>query len=315
MSDYGVSPSEMRRLSNMSDSDLDAMRVGLGPHDDSSMDGIAQFVQDLGEAFPEPSTEDLEDVHVAAMMQVAHLMADNGELVARPASKANGPENQASGLPKPWRETIMTKLRTVFATRAAKVAAGAVALTLAFSGVAVAGVLPAPVQDGVADVVATVGIDLPGGANEIEAPDVEPAEVDGVDQTDATSVDEGDVGNTDDASEAADQTDASSVDQGDENDNDQGDVDNADQGDQDDDQQSSASASSDDNDDEGDDQESTVNKATPPAATSGNSGSSSAGESDGDSENDGASSGSGGSDSGDTGSSDDSDSSDSGGND
>jgi hypothetical protein len=163
MSDYGVSPSEMKRLSNMSDGDLDALRTGHAPDGGPQADGMAQFVCDLGEAFPEPSTAHLEGVHIAAMMQAARLLADKGELVARPASKAYGPDCQASGLPKPWRETMLGRM---LAPKAAKVAAGAVALTLLFSGVAVAGVLPVPIQNTVADVVQTVGIDLPGGANE-----------------------------------------------------------------------------------------------------------------------------------------------------
>jgi hypothetical protein len=163
MSDYGVSPSEMKRLSNMSDGDLDALRTGHAPDGDPQADGMAQFVSDLGEAFPEPSTVALEGAHIAAMVQAARLLADKGELVARPASKAYGPDCQASGLPKPWRETMLGRM---LAPKAAKVAAGAVVLTLLFSGVAVAGVLPVPVQNTVADIVQTVGIDLPGGANE-----------------------------------------------------------------------------------------------------------------------------------------------------
>jgi hypothetical protein len=201
MSDYDVSPSEMRRLGNISDSELDAMRDGHAPNDDQSMQGVARFVQDLGTAFPERSTADLEDAHIAAMMQVVHLMADNGEPVAKPASKASGPEDQASGLPKPWRETIMNRIKTVFATRAAKVTAAAVAMLLALSGVAVAGVLPDPIQHTVADAANAVGINLPGGTDEVDADVSDPAEVDGVvdsvdqpDQEDPSNVIEGDQG-------------------------------------------------------------------------------------------------------------------------
>jgi hypothetical protein len=213
MNDYDVSRSEMRRLGNIDDSDLDAMREGHALNDDPSKAGIARFVRDLGEAFPEPSTADLEDAHVAAMTQVAHLMAEKGELVARPASKAYGPAHQASGLPKPWREAIMSKMKWVFATRAAKVTAVAVAMLLAFSGVAVAGVLPAPVQNKVADAVATIGVDIPGGTDEAQAGDIDQGNVNDVDQPDAGNVDQPDSGNIDQPAANDSQVDVNNADQ------------------------------------------------------------------------------------------------------
>jgi hypothetical protein len=223
MSDYGVSSSEMKRLSNISDGDLDAMRAGHVPHDDPSMEGIARFVRDLGEAFPEPSTADLEDSHVAAMLQAAHLMAENGELVARPASKANGPENQASGLPKPWRETMFGKM---LATNTAKVVAGAIALVLAFSGVAIAGVLPAAVQNKVADAVQNVGIDLPGGSSEVDANNIEQGAVNNADEVDVNNADQGAQNNVDEGN-------VNNADQGAQNNADEADQNNADQSAQD----------------------------------------------------------------------------------
>lgn len=165
-----VSPGEMRKLTNICDGDLEAMQAGLIPDDDPHHGAIARFVQDLDGAFPEPSTVRLQDGHILAMMEASHLMAENGEPAVRSASKAHGPENQASGLPMPRR---LTMLQRVFATKAAKVAVGAAALALAFSGVAVAGVLPTRVQNAIADAAQTVGVNLPGGVDEIEAPAAE----------------------------------------------------------------------------------------------------------------------------------------------
>ena len=180
MNNPSVSPSEMRKLTNMCDDDLEAMRAGLVPDDAPQGGGLAQFVRDLGEAFPEPSTAGLEQLHIAAIVDASRLMAENGEPVARPASKAKGPENQVSGLPKPRRQTM---LQTVFATTAAKIAAGSIAVVLTFTGVAVAGVLPDSFQNAVADAAQVVGVDLPGGTDGVEdvdlgTPDSEAADID-----------------------------------------------------------------------------------------------------------------------------------------
>lgn len=188
------------------------------------MEGIARFVQELRVAFPERSTAELEDAHIAAMMHVAHLMADNGKPVAKPVSTANGPENQASELSKPWRETIMGKFKTMFATRAAKVTAAAVAMFLALSGIAVAGVLPDPVQNTVADAVHAVGIDLPGGTDEVD--------VDNSSQSDDTSADAADDQLDQDDQDDADDVDEQATDESDQESDDEVDQESADEVDQ-----------------------------------------------------------------------------------
>lgn len=162
-----VSPDEMKKLTNITESELDAMRSGQVAYSDPRLGAIAEFVNDIGDAFPEPSTTGCEEAHVAAMLHAAHLMADKGEPVARPVSKANGPVIQASGLPKPRRENL---LHRVFATKGAAVVGCVTALILAFSGVAMAGALPRPVQNAVADAVRVVGVDLPGGATKATMP-------------------------------------------------------------------------------------------------------------------------------------------------
>ena len=131
---------------------------GYASGGDALLDEFARFFEDFHEAYPETSTEDHEAAHVVAMLDAAQLLAENGEPVARPASKAHGPENQASGLPKLRRKTMFGK---VFSSRAALVAIGAVVLLIAFSGMAFAGVLPAPIQDSVSHAAEGVNIVLP----------------------------------------------------------------------------------------------------------------------------------------------------------
>lgn len=70
-------------------------------------------------------------------------------------------------------------LSRMLGTLAAKAVAAAVIAAAATGGLAVAGALPAPVQQGVADVAGQVGVDLarPGGATPATqpAPAIEPA--------------------------------------------------------------------------------------------------------------------------------------------
>lgn len=159
-----VSPYEMSELLNMNDGELEALCAGQVPSDDERLGDLAGFLNDFAEVHPEPSTKPYEETHLSAMFETARLMADKGDPAAMPASKAHGPAVQASGLPKPGRETVFSKLKS--APLYTKIASALVALMLVFSGVAVAGALPGPVQDAVADGVAAVGIDLPGGVDE-----------------------------------------------------------------------------------------------------------------------------------------------------
>lgn len=164
MDSNDVSPYEMSELLNISDGELEALCAGQVPSDDERLGNLAGFLADFAEAHPEPSTECYEEAHLAAMFQTAHLMADKGDPVAMPASKAHGPAKQASGLPQPGRETMFSKFKN--APLYLKIASSIAAFMLMFSGVAAAGALPGPVQAAVADGVAAVGIDLPGGADE-----------------------------------------------------------------------------------------------------------------------------------------------------
>jgi len=227
MSGSGVSPSEMRRLGHISDSDLDAIRAGKIPAGDARAEALARLVRDLGDAFPEPCTAELEAQHLAAIMDAVHLMAEKGEPVARPASKAHGSDTQASGLPKSWREGIASQIKGLFATKVAKVVVAAIALVFAFSGIAVAGVLPPHVQDRVADVVAAVGIHIPGGSDEAPASNVDQGDQSNVDQNGA-SVDQGDANNDPQDASGADEQDSSGADEQDSSDARQQDATNSD---------------------------------------------------------------------------------------
>ncbi|MBI5231417.1 MAG: hypothetical protein HY876_04535 [Coriobacteriales bacterium] len=228
-----VSPYEMSGFDNIGDSDLEALRAGQVPTDDKRLGDLAGFFRDFAEAHPEPSTEQCEASHIALMLDAAHLLADKGDPAAMPASKGDGPETQASGLPKPREKTMIDKIVT--APLGAKIAAGAAALMLTFSGVAAAGALPGPVQDATADLAATaVGVDLPGGSDEtaVEVDDVvvgggsldttgavdpgagggsidaddDTDEADGVQSRSLNDADEGDE-DTDEAEEADDEAD------------------------------------------------------------------------------------------------------------
>jgi hypothetical protein len=144
----------------MDDRDIDRLLAGNAPQGDPDLAQLAEVLQAMGDAYPEPSTEALASSHVAAMMETAHLLAENGEPAGRPASNADGPASRASGLPKLRRLT----LKDIWAKKGAKVATIAIAAVLSLGGTAFAGVLPQPVQNIVSSAAGTVGISLPTGS-------------------------------------------------------------------------------------------------------------------------------------------------------
>jgi hypothetical protein len=144
----------------MDDRDIDRLLAGNAPQGDPDLAQLAQVLGAMGDAYPEPSTEALAASHLAAMMETAHLLAENGELATRPASQADGPASRASGLPKLRRLT----LKDIWAKKGARVATITLAAVLALGGTAFAGVLPQPVQNIVSTAAGTVGISLPAGS-------------------------------------------------------------------------------------------------------------------------------------------------------
>jgi hypothetical protein len=134
MSFDDVPPDEMGIDPHAADDALERMLFGA-PVSDEWRD-VASFVSELQEAAP-PADLASEDLHVAAMVDAAHLLADKGDPVVRPVSNAAAPAPQASGLPKQRRKPMQRK-KTVARLLIAPIAAAFVAL----GGMAYAGALP-----------------------------------------------------------------------------------------------------------------------------------------------------------------------------
>ena len=84
---------------------------------------VERFLGDLRSSFPAqaPATS---ETHLAAMFETAHLLADNGDPVARPVSNADAPAAQVSRLPKRRRNTMTERN---FRARALRIAAPTIA--------------------------------------------------------------------------------------------------------------------------------------------------------------------------------------------
>jgi len=134
MSPDDVPPGEMGMDPHTADEALERMLSGA-PVGDEWRD-VASFVRELQEAVP-PADLASEDLHVAAMVDTAHLLADKGDPVVRPVSNAAAPAPQASGLPTQRRKPMQRK-RTVARLLIAPIAAAFVVL----GGMAYAGALP-----------------------------------------------------------------------------------------------------------------------------------------------------------------------------
>jgi hypothetical protein len=199
LNDDDVSSNEMAEFSDMNDRDIERLFAGQTPDGDADLDALARFVEDLRRACPEAPNEALASAHVAAMVEASRLSAENGDPVARPASKADGPAHQASGLPK-WRRNPM--LKRLFGSPLARVAILAVGLMLVFSGVAVAGALPDQIQTPVSNAAQTIGVDLPCPDDDGDVDDVDDGDVDDADDLE---VSDETVGEADDAGDVRDE--------------------------------------------------------------------------------------------------------------
>ena len=166
--------------------------MGTHDHDDEFED----FFDELRTAFPARPVAD-EDEHVAGMIAAAHLQADKGNPVARPASNADAPAPQVSWLPKQRRNRMSD--RNWSRRLALKVLAPVVVLFTMLGGVAWAGGLPQPLQKTASHVAGFAGLTVDDGTDaitDVETPD--PAETDapgattfdqGGDSQDPTSTD------------------------------------------------------------------------------------------------------------------------------
>jgi hypothetical protein len=197
---------------NATDDALERMLSGQEPAADEwrELDG---FVQDLREAVPERMLAS-EDLHVAAMVETSHLIADKGDPVVRPVSNADAPASQVSWLPKLRRKQMKRSTRTLV-----RVLAPLAAVLTVMGSMAVAGALPHTVQKAVSHAAGTVGLNLPGDDDQGENSD---------DQSDNNNLGEDTQGDTQTGDQTGDTSgDTQSGDQsGDQGDNSQGDNNN-----------------------------------------------------------------------------------------
>ena len=160
----------------------------MGTHDhDDELEG---FFEELRAAFPARSVAS-EDEHVAAMVSTAHLLADKGDPVVRPASNADAPAPQVSRLPKQRRNRMWDKKlseRNWTHGVALKVLAPATVFFMMLGGVAWAGGLPQPLQKTAAHVASFAGLTIEDGTD-VDTQD--PAETD-VQEPTSTDTQDGD---------------------------------------------------------------------------------------------------------------------------
>jgi hypothetical protein len=136
--------------SNIPDAEIDRLLAGHQP-EDSRLDDVAQFLSDLDSSCSEESTAALEATHVSAMIEAAHLLAENP-----PAALPLGSALAARGKRHP-----AFALKSLAAHKWATAAVLSAVGMLAFGGAAYAGVLPEQIQDTTSVVVERVGIKIP----------------------------------------------------------------------------------------------------------------------------------------------------------
>ncbi len=163
MSTSDVPPDEMGTDPNATDDALERMLSGQEPATDERRD-LDGFVQDLREAVPTRPLAS-EDLHVAAMVETSHLIADKGDPVVRPVSNADAPAPQVSWLPKLRRKQMKRSTRTLV-----RVLAPLAAVLTVMGSMAVAGALPHTVQKAVSHAAGTVGLNLPGDDESTDVP-------------------------------------------------------------------------------------------------------------------------------------------------
>ncbi len=208
---------------NATDDALERMLSGQEPATDEwrELDG---FVQDLREAVPARPLAS-EDLHVAAMVETSHLIADKGDPVVRPVSNADAPAPQVSWLPKLRRKQMKRSTRTLV-----RVLAPLAAVLTVMGSMAVAGALPHTVQKAVSHAAGTVGLNLPGdedstdvtgeddqGENDDSQGDNNNQGEDSTKDSAVTTNDQGDQGETSDTGTSADDQGENDDSQGDNN--------------------------------------------------------------------------------------------------
>jgi hypothetical protein len=223
MSTSDVPPDEMGWDPNVTDDALERMLSGREPLTDEWRE-LNGFVQDLHEAVPARPLAS-EDLHVAAMVETSHLIADKGDPVARPVSNADAPVSQVSWLPKLRRKQMKRSTRTLV-----RVLAPLAAVLTVMGSMAVAGALPHTVQKAVSHAAGTVGLNLPGddestdvtgeddqGENDDNQGDNDNQGEDSTKDSAVTTNDQGDQGESSDTGTSADDQGENDDSQGDNN--------------------------------------------------------------------------------------------------
>ncbi len=223
MSTSDVPLDEMGNDPNAADHQLERMLSGQEPATDEWRD-LEGFVQDLREAVPTRPLAS-EDLHVAAMVETSHLIADKGDPVVRPVSNADAPAPQVSWLPKLRRKQMKRSTRTLV-----RVLAPLAAVLTVMGSMAVAGALPHTVQKAVSHAAGTVGLNLPGdedstdvtgeddqGENDDSQGDNNNQGEDSTKDSTVTTNDQGDQGETSDTGTSADDQGENDDSQGDNN--------------------------------------------------------------------------------------------------
>ena len=223
MSASDVPPDEMGTDPNATHDQFERMLSGGEPASDEWRD-LDGFVRDLRDAVPERMLAS-EDLHVAAMVETSHLIADKGDPVARPVSNANAPASQVSWLPKLRRKQMKRSTRTLV-----RVLAPLAAVLTVMGSMAVAGALPHTVQKAVSHAAGTVGLNLPGeedgtdvtgeddqGENDDSQGDNNNQGEDSTKDSAVTTNDQGDQGETPDTGTSADDQGENDDSQGDNN--------------------------------------------------------------------------------------------------
>jgi hypothetical protein len=223
MSTSDVPPDEMGWDPNATDDALERMLSGQASTPDEWRE-LAGFVEDLHEAVPARPLAS-EDLHVAAMVETSHLIADDGDPVARPVSNADAPAPQVSRLPKLRRKPMNRSTRTLV-----RVLVPVAAVLTVMGSMAVAGALPHTVQKAVSHAAGTVGLNLPGDDESIDVPgqgdqgqnaddqgDTNNQGEDSTNNTAVTTNDQGDQGESSDTQTSADNQGENDDSQGDNN--------------------------------------------------------------------------------------------------
>ena len=223
MSTSDVPPDEMGNDPNATDDAVERMLSGQEPATEEwrELDG---FVQDLREAVPARALAS-EDLHVAAMVETSHLIADKGDPVVRPVSNADAPAPQVSWLPTLRRKQMKRSTRTLV-----RVLAPLAAVLTVMGSMAVAGALPHTVQKAVSHAAGTVGLNLPGdedstdvtgeddqGQNDDSQGNNNNQGEDSTKDSTVTTNDQGDQGETSDTGTSADDQGENDDSQGDNN--------------------------------------------------------------------------------------------------